>query len=165
MERDTGVFISAAVGILMTVAAAILGARIHRKITPQIDGTMEGIVMVEGYGDACDVYRISETKEVYLKRTFQLEGEEGQVIVTALGKWKEKRGRFKIKMDRKSSEYESAVEFKNKKGRVVKPSKLVDEIIFLPISEVTDTSAVISLKRKDKEGDKVWKTFPMVRMK
>ena len=85
--------------------------------------------------------------------------------MTASGKWNEKRGRFKIKMDRKSSEYESAVEFKNKKGRVVKPSKLVDEIIFLPISEVTDTSAVINLKRKDKEGDKVWKTFQMVRRK
>lgn len=165
MDRDTGVFISVAVGILMTVAAAIFGARIHRKITPQIDGSLEGVVMVEGYGDACDVYRISETKEVYLMRKFQLEGEEGQVIVTASGKWKEKRGRFKIKMDRKSSEYESAVEFKNKKGRVVKPSKLVDEIIFLPISEVTDTSAVISLKRKDEEGGKVWKVFQMVRRK
>ena len=150
--RYLGITLVVLIGTALTIMGMIYGNRIHKEITPGIEGQLEGYVQVDGHTDVLDRYIIDESKKVTLRRFFTIEETGDTVEIRVVGKYRERYGSYRLRFRINESEYVSKAVFSNDKGRTIKPQKLIDKVVIIPKSGITDKSMVIEVKRKNDSG-------------
>lgn len=138
-------FPAAVIGAVLISVGVLLGIVIHRANTPSIYGSASGkTTTVDNDLEAFDRIAIDNDALVILSRKLDKDG--GVVSLSAKGVAKEKAGKFLLKIDRSTMEYEKgSAKVLNPRGKEISAKKLLDnKIIF---------------KKKDIRPDFIYATY------
>lgn len=146
--------------ILITVAC-VTGNSIHKHRTPPINGTyVAGTSTRASDLPAADCITISGDKTLSVSRSFKDPGTGEEVVIAGKGKVKEKKSRYLLKIDLKSTAYQTSTTLLKKNGKAIPARKLMDKRMYVKKEELKSGHVAIYYRNRDKKAKTKWVRQP-----